>query len=293
MATKPTPPSKSTAIVDATPEEIDEYKTALTPDEQAEFDAFMGAASKDGKENINADDIVMPRISLLQDLSPQVKERKGHAGDFYNIISDENYGSTMQVVGLLSYTSRIKWDSPTPGANIECVARDGENGTKYGRCVDCKFRDFSVDAQGKSVQPACTEFKNLILIPRTEGGSMMDTPPAAFSAKRASLGAMKNFFTRVTNMRHNGIEVPMYSHIWEITGVQEKGDKGEYWVPKFEDKGMITNISLLKYFQGMWKSMKDSLTKFDIKQDQVEDVSANRSTDVIDAKYVPSEEVPY
>jgi hypothetical protein len=290
MSTKKpvTPVADSTAV--AVPE-------TLSQAEQDELNEFLGVSGKDGKEHISPNDIIMPRVALLQDLSPQVKDRNNEArgGEFYNIITDYNYGDTVEIIALLFYTSRIKWDSPTPGANIECIARDGENGTKYGKCADCRFKEFSTDAQGKSQQPACTEFKNLICLPLEEGKSLYETAPASFSGKRSALNVIRQLLTRMHAMRYNNKEVPMYMHRWQISSVEEKNDQGTYYMPVFKDLGMITDIQALRYLKQQYQVMKESAARFVIPEEHPGEESASRpnASEVIDADFKPKAESDY
>ena len=282
---------------------------ALTQEQQAEMSAeeqelldFLGLSGKEGKENITSDDIVIPRIAIMQALSPQVKERTAQMGDIVNIVTGENYtkGSAaneavLHFIPLLFFGNRIKWESPNPGSPIECIAKDGEHGSKYGECRPCVFKEFTTNnTNGKNDQPLCTEFKNIMIIPLPSDSNPYDQAPAAFSGKRASLGAMKQFLTQVTALRYNGREVPMYAHRWAVRSVEVSNAAGSFYVPKFEDLGMITEMSLLKYMRTIYQQMEKARDKFTIPQDNVEDAPTNVTPKTggehIDADWVPTPE---
>ena len=265
--------AKSTPVTQDQAKRLATEGIPISPEEQ-ELMEFLGLTGREGKELIKSDDIVIPRISIVQALSPQVKERTANPGDIFNVVTNVNYtqgskpGETiLKFIPLMFFGTRIMWEGDL-GTPIECIARDGENGSKYGNCNSCNFKDFTINEQnGRSDQPKCTEFKNIMLIPLPDGVSPRDQAPAAFSGKRGSLNAMKQFVTQMMALRYNGREVPMYSHTWGLRVVEAKGDKGEYYVPKFEDLGMITDMSTLKYMRSVYQQLESARGKFSIPQE--------------------------
>lgn len=242
-----------------------------------ELEAFYTETSKDGKELISASDIIMPRIALIQKMSPQVDDRVAVPGDFYNTVSRQNYGpEPFKFVPLLFYGSRIKWESKNPGSKIECVARTGEIGTKYGPCVTCRFSQFNADG----TPPDCTDFKNILAIPMIPGENPYDQPPAAISGKSMSLGPVKDFLTRVNHIRINGRPVAMYAYIWKMTATEASNEKGKFYVPMFDPVDRIIDIELLKYLRGQYDALSKMREHFVIDEDQPVDAQfTERSTE--------------
>jgi hypothetical protein len=255
-----------------------------TVTDEEELLSFYNETGKDGKENVRSDDIIMPRLAILQPTNPQVTDRLGQAGDIFNIVTNVNYSNKgLKFVPLLFYMNRIKWESPDPGAKLECIARDGEHGSKYGACMACVFKEFGQDGS----QPSCTEFKNILMIPLPDGESPYDQAPVAFSGKRTAIGIMKNFVTQMMNLRHKGTEMPMYSHIWQLGVAKETNEKGTWYSPQFTNMGPIKDIRLLKYLQSVYKQMQASQAKYMIPQENEEYAARPASNTVEDAEYKP------
>lgn len=239
---------------------------------------FMGEHGREGKEMVRAEDIIIPRVAVIQALSPQVKERRAGLGDLFNIVTGANYGPEMSFIPLFFFTTQIMWDSPNPGASIECLARDGEHGSRYGACASCKYREFSTDNNGLSVQPKCTTFKNILLLPYAEGVALTEQSPAVFSGKRTGIREISAFITRATSERFAGRELPLYMGIWKVKTVEATNEKGSFYVPKFDFQNVVMDINEVRYLHGVYKSMKESQARLDIQQEGPGDTIDAEST---------------
>lgn len=271
--------------------QTDDTKQALA--NQEELVAFLGEYGKEGKENITSDDILIPRLAILQALSPAVKEKKGYAGDIFNTVTKVNYGSEgITFIPLFFYSSRICFSSNDPGANIECTARDGLHGSVKdglhgnGICARCPQKEFTTNAQtGASEQPRCTEFKNVLALPLPEGESPTHQVPVIISGKRAAIGVMKQFLSEVQAFRYKGLEMPMYARIFRMIPKEEKGQKGDYFNPSFESMGLIQDLTLARFLQGVYRQMKEAQSRFVIDDSEYTDAQFTEDTSAASPQY--------
>lgn len=258
--------------------------------------AFFAEAKGEGLEKVGADDVVIPRLTIIQSMSPQVKARTAGPGDLFNVVTGANFGEKgVKFVPLFFWGSRTEWTSNDPGADIVCTARDGENGSvkdaehAFGKCAQCPKRQFTMDDKGKAVMPKCTDYKNVLLVPLPDGEDYRDQHPVAFSAKRTGIQAFKNFLTACNSFKMGGVKLPLYSHIWLLRPQELKNEKGDFYGPGFEDMGLIQDMNMLRYFQGLCREMKAIQDKFYIPEENNEggsSVAASSGGDSIDAEFV-------
>lgn len=77
-----------------------------------------------GSENVGQDDIVIPRLELAQSISPCIDESDGayipgiKAGDLFNNVTRQNYGSTVEVIPVYFKKEHIIWKDRKKGGGF-------------------------------------------------------------------------------------------------------------------------------------------------------------------------------
>lgn len=189
--------------------------------------------------DLRTSDFTIPRLVILEGLSPQVtKEKAGHPGDIYVNSLKLNLGSDPVELVILRRIGRqnLLWKPLKDGGGILCQAKDGKFGvgTPGGECAKCsKSRWTSND--GKQVAPECDENQAYIVIPR----SMLSDPDAAFpyamSGAKARLQAFKDLNMLLMNLI--GRRLPLYAKSVVMT-IKQKDSKSVsgavYHVPQFD-----------------------------------------------------------
>jgi hypothetical protein len=107
-------------------------------------------APAQGTENIDRQDMVLPRLGLCQSLSPQrIKSGPKYIpnleeGQYFNTITQEIYGSHVRVVPLLFFKSRLLFGDMDAGGGLRCQAPDALTGlgTPGGNCLRCPLQLF-------------------------------------------------------------------------------------------------------------------------------------------------------
>ncbi len=90
----------------------------------------------------NQDTVRLPRLVLIQEKRPEIKDGLAKAGDLLNSLSKENYGDAVEIIPIVQMvSSRIRWRPRNAGGGIMCVSRDGitGQGTPGGACASCAF----------------------------------------------------------------------------------------------------------------------------------------------------------
>lgn len=222
---------------------------------------FLGDEVGTGFENVNPDDIIVPRISLLQPVSPMSTEPGYQAGNFVDMTSRHNFGGTIVFVPIFFFASRIKWQDPTNiSSGIECRSFDSKVGTEYGNCVSCSFSQWH-----ERQAPECTLFKNIMMLPldsdvtaETLPEAMQSATPSVFAAKRTATKSANEFISAAMMLRVNGKQVPLFASYYELTAIRNAGEKGVYFTPKFTRKGFLPTKAAYDYASELYVSAKNA-----------------------------------
>ena len=116
-----------------------------------------------GFEDEDAGDMIIPRVKVVQTLSPERKDKVANEGDIINSLTkDKLNGKTF--VPVFKFNNNIDWRDRSEGGGIKCIARDGRIGEKSDgtqlMCASCRRCEFDNTKQGKEALPKCTKYIN-------------------------------------------------------------------------------------------------------------------------------------
>ena len=80
-----------------------------------------------GFEDEDSDDMIIPRIKIVQTLSPERKEKLADEGDIINSLTKEKLNGK-KFIPVFKFNSNILWKDRSEGGGIACHARDGRIG---------------------------------------------------------------------------------------------------------------------------------------------------------------------
>lgn len=118
-----------------------------------------------GFEDEDPGDMIIPRVKVIQTLSPERKDKIAEDGDIINSLTKERLnGKTF--VPVFKFNNNIDWRDRSEGGGMNCLARDGKvgeasDGTKL-MCMQCKRCEFDNTKQGKEAIPKCTKYINFL-----------------------------------------------------------------------------------------------------------------------------------
>jgi hypothetical protein len=116
-----------------------------------------------GFEDEEDGDMIIPRVKIVQALSPERKEKVADEGDIINSLTKEKLNGKV-FVPVWKYGSNIEWKDRSEGGGMACWSKDGKKGnTSDGSCKlckACKRNEFDNSKQGKEAIPKCTKYIN-------------------------------------------------------------------------------------------------------------------------------------
>jgi hypothetical protein len=160
-------------------------------DDLLPVDLGNSKADTRGRENVEAEDLILPAIQLLQGQSDAVTQENGpegaKPGKFYHTGAQEVFDGPLRVLLCAHTKSRALFPKEDTPAGIEkCLSRDGVEGTVYGSCDACPHRAW----RENNKPPLCSESHNFTAL----------TPygPAIIRFARTSYKSARLFLTSWT-----------------------------------------------------------------------------------------------
>lgn len=182
-----------------------------------------------GLGNISEEDRIIPRLKIMQPLSPEVDEGIAKPGEFVNSVAKKSYGKILTLTPIFWWKSRVYWQKRDEGGKILCQARDAVTGSEFGPCEACEFSKWN-DKEA----PTCTAIINIL-------GLVNNAELVAMSFMKTSYPAGKQLINLF-----NYKKVDIFNFQYEITAVQEQNDFGKFWVVQFKDTNAAVSDEIYK-----------------------------------------------
>ena len=135
--------------------EVVESKETTSVSTQVE--APMGFSDDDGE------DLIIPRVKVINALSPERKDKIADEGDILNSLTKEKYNGK-KFIPVFKFNNNIWWRDRADGGGIQCIARDAKVGNLSDGtdllCKTCKKCEFDNTKQGRDAVPKCTKYIN-------------------------------------------------------------------------------------------------------------------------------------
>lgn len=186
-----------------------------------------------GQTNLRAEDLVMPRVKILQQMSQETSDKKGDEGDFFNTLTGESYGPALRIQPILPFMQRVLLVRNerreaieealgvelSEGNGLKCRSYDmvqgqGEPGIVCDQCPLSKWRE-------GNQPPLCTETYNVAAV--NDIGELIIISMAKSGAKTG-----KRLFSAIRLSSENA-----WSRFFNMTTRKEKNDQGNFYVPDF------------------------------------------------------------
>lgn len=198
-----------------------------------DFSAFKAPEVEVVGLDINASDIKMPKVKLMQQNSQEAIKSKGKilAGQFYNTVT-QSAKDSIDCIILDQGKSMVYWKKPFKrGEDPLCRSTDGKtkfDGCGDGDCSTCRFSSQNPAAWnnlGKDeTKPPCNMSYVFLAIDCETG------VPFRFIAGGASVKTAKDFLNKVKLL---GVS-PFACKI-TLTSKQEENDQGIFYIVDFEN----------------------------------------------------------
>ena len=116
-----------------------------------------------GFEDEDPGDMIIPRVKVVQTLSPERKEGIAEEGNIINSLTKDILNGKV-FIPVFKFNNHVDWRDRSEGGGILCISRDGKAGIKSDGtqliCASCKRCEFDNTKQGKEALPKCTKYIN-------------------------------------------------------------------------------------------------------------------------------------
>jgi hypothetical protein len=191
-----------------------------------------------GLENVTANNLIIPRITILQSLSPQIQRKKAEfiegaeMGDFCDTAIGDVY-KEMTVIPVYFADILLEWAPRATGKGL--VANHGMNRDILKECVqDDKRRWYHGKEANKDTTNIISETATFYCLNVTAGGRRVFIPLSSTNRRAAN-----RWLTLITNERVTGrggkeFQPPIFYRAWKVTKTEESNSQGDWFGWKFE-----------------------------------------------------------
>lgn len=241
--------------------------------------------------NLDRSDMIVPRVKLLQAISPEVTENDGaKQGEFWHTVASVSLGKTLRAVPIIIRKSYALWSPRNDDRGILARASDGvhwdnwqdENGNPKTFTVKPKgaVREITYTLAATVAESGLAEFGSSI--PGLENSPpaaaltydmlfhLVDFPelsPAVVINTRSSVKKAKMLISKIDTS-----PVDHYAQVYLINIRQEQGDEGPYYNYEYQGDGFVQDKDMFEYTKGLydawadreWKASDESTTEDDV-----------------------------
>ena len=206
----------------------------------ATFD--MEADAQQGTQNISQEDLALPFLKILGQLSPEVNKRDGkyvegaEPGKIINTVTNELFDS-LNVIPVFYKRQYVEWQDrgTSTGAPVAIHEADSDIVSQTTRGKDYKDRL----PNGNYLENTANHF---VL---TLGASPENVEHALISMKSTQLKVSRKWNSMMMGIKMQGknglFTPPTYSHIYKLSTVQMSNDKGTWFGWDVSKAGAVEN----------------------------------------------------
>lgn len=186
--------------------------------EKEEMDVeYLNEVAGQGFENMGTDETAVPRLLIAQALSDVVTNGQVPVGHFYNSITGEDYGESVDVIVCHFQKVWVEWKKNQGGyvgtypvGGLEGVTGDNFKGMEHK------------DAEG-NINDVIETWDYLVVLPEhKEAGYLI------FGSTRGNLKYLKGWNTQMRYLRTpSGKAAPLFSSVWTMTTGKDKSKSGQ------------------------------------------------------------------
>lgn len=195
-----------------------------------------------GFEDEEAGDVIIPRVKVIQALSPERKDKIADEGDIINSLTKDKLNEKT-FIPVFKFNNNVWWRDRSEGGGINCIARDGKVGTKSDdtqiMCAACRRCEFDNTKSGKEALPTCTKYINFFGF--FEGERM----PIILSFSKTSYNEGKKLYSLAKVTMQN-----MFNYGYKLSAKLMSKGGNEWYVPVMtpvgptsdEDRAFAANL---------------------------------------------------
>lgn len=221
-------------------------------------------------------DMIIPRVKVIQTLSPERKDKQAEEGDIINSLTKEKLNGKV-FIPVFKYTNNIWWKDRADGGGMNCYARDGrtgemQDGTKL-TCAICRKNEFDNSKQGKEAVPKCTKYINFFGF--FEGERM----PIIMSFAKTNYNEGRKLYSLAKVTMQN-----MWNHGYVLKEKLLAKNGNEWYIVNADPAGTTTEEDRAFALE-LYKNFKDNIQNMTVNMDDDADLSGPSATTVSDAEF--------
>lgn len=234
---------------------------------QESLPAWMRGKAGQGVESLSSQDVEIPRLQLLQALSPQVQEADFKQGEFFHTVAEESLGKEVDLTIVYVNKTYILWRPRKSGGGILARSMDGIHWVpgdgKFDVTLDNKKQVTwntkpTVAASGlaewgtqdpgdPSSPPAATAMYNLVvMIPNHPEYS-----PCVITLQRSAIKVARRLMGKLKIS-----QAPSFGLRFRMQSVKDSSQEGEFWNYKFTGIGLVEEEDQFKLYETMYERFK-------------------------------------
>lgn len=242
-------------------------ETALAVVDNAMFEQD----AHDGMGNISSEDVALPFLKLLSQLSPEIESVKGaKAGMIYNTVSGEVYDGIQGIKVIPCHYERkyIEWQPRGQGSGAPIAVHPATS--------DIMTKTFRKPGESKDYLDNGNYIENsaqhYVMIVCDDG----TCSPALLVLKSTQLKKSRKWNSMMMTLKMNGkngpFTPPSYSHVYRLTSSKESNDKGTWYGWEVERVGPVEDALVYQSAKAFALSVKQG--EVNVKHDQEEGAKA-------------------
>lgn len=185
-------------------------------EEQMDVD-YLNEVAGQGFENMGSGETTIPRLLIAQALSEVTQNGTVAAGHFYNSVTGEDYGDSLDIIVCHFQKVWVEWKK-NQGGYVGTYPVGGLEGV-----TGDNFKGMEHKADDGSINDVIETWNYLVVLPEhKEAGFLM------FGSTRGNLKYLKGWNTQMMYLRTpSGKPAPLFSSIWNLSTGKDKNKSGQ------------------------------------------------------------------
>jgi len=231
-----------------------EEKALVPATQRAVAPLTKKVGGKLGMEELDANDLIIPYMKIMQPTSPEVLDRKHEAqmGDLVNSLSSYLYPEDVYFVPIKALKRRQLYYKREDKENsgIECGSmnfKTPDSGMKYSKlCATCPKAQFKADGTPPKCNILLSFISKVLELPEGDEGNAL----IAISFTKTSYKAGKILASLAQSAKGD-----LFNNIYKLTTADKENDKGMFAILKVAPFGIVPDGDVAEY-----RAMYDMLT---------------------------------
>lgn len=192
---------------------------------------YLAEVAGQGFENMSNNEVAVPRLLIAQALSDVVQNGSVKVGHFYNSITGEDYGDSIDLIVCHFQKVWVEWKKNN-GGYVGTYPIGGLAGV-----TGDNFKGLEHTADDGTVNDVIETWNYLVILPDHVGDGYM-----VFGSTRGNLKYLKGWNTKMRYLRTpSGKAAPLFSSIWNLTTGKDQNKNGNtYYSCNKDGKSSIT-----------------------------------------------------